>query len=84
MELFDGGSALGTAFLLDVLGAIGNFVVDFFDFEREMKFLGMFCVLFEKRVALGLEVVAFFLPDSCYCQHVNGPLRSVRSFRVYR
>jgi hypothetical protein len=62
-----------TAFLFDVLGAVGNFVVDLFDFEGEVKFLGMFRILFEERVALGLQVVAFFLPDSCYCQHVNGP-----------
>jgi hypothetical protein len=64
---------LGTAFLLDVLGAVGNFVVDLLDFEREVKLLGVLGVFFEERVAFGFQIVAFFLPDSCYCQHVNGP-----------
>jgi hypothetical protein len=58
------GGALGTAFLFDMLGAIGDFVVDFLDFECEVKFLGVLGVFFEKRVTPGFQIVAFFLPDS--------------------
>jgi hypothetical protein len=58
------GGALGAAFLFDVHGAICDFVVDLFDFESEVKFLGMLGVFFEKRVTLRFQIVAFFLPNS--------------------
>jgi len=42
MEFLGWGSgALGASFLFHVLGALGNFVVDLFDFEGEVKFTGM-------------------------------------------
>jgi hypothetical protein len=70
--------------MLYVLGAIGNFVVDLFNFEGEVKFLGMLCVFFEKRVTFGFQVVAFFLPDTRNCQHVIGLSSSVHPFLVCR
>jgi hypothetical protein len=56
-----------------MLRAIGNFVVDLLDLQREVKFIGMLCIFFEKRIPFGLQVIPFFLPDSRYCQHVFGP-----------
>jgi hypothetical protein len=78
------GGALGAAFVLHVLGAIGDFVVDFLDFQSEMKFLGMLCVFLKKRIAFSFQVVAFFLPDPCNCEHVIVPACSVHAFLVYR
>jgi hypothetical protein len=42
-----GGTLLGAPFLFDVLGALGDIVVDFFDFASEMKILGIVLVCFE-------------------------------------
>jgi hypothetical protein len=41
------GGALGAAFLFYVLRAVGNFVVHLFDFESQVKILGMLGILFE-------------------------------------
>jgi hypothetical protein len=49
-----------------------------------MKFLGMLCVFFEKRISLSFQVVAFLLPDSCNCEHVIVSAASVHAFLVYR
>lgn len=85
MELFGGcGGTLGASFMLYVLGAIGDFVIDLLDFKGEVKFIGMLCVFFEKRVTFGFQVVAFFLPDTCNCEHVVTLASSVRSFLVCR
>ena len=70
--------------MLHVLSAIGNFVIDLFDFEGEVKFFGVFCVFFEKRVTFGFQVVAFFFPDTSNSQHVIALMSSVRSFLVCR
>jgi hypothetical protein len=40
----------------------------------------MLSVFFEKRIPLGFQVVAFFLPDTGFCEHVRTPTRSVRLF----
>jgi len=66
--------------VLHLLRAIGNFVVDLFDLEGQMKFLGMLCIFFEKRVTFGFQVVAFFLPDSGNCEHVMALRSSLRPF----
>ncbi len=84
LKFFGGGGALGAAFLFHVLGAIGDFVVDFFDFEREVKILGMLCVFFEERIAFGFQVVAFFLPGTGHSKHVIVPGNSVRHFWICR
>ncbi len=55
MKFLCGGSgSFGASFLFHMLRAIGNFVVDLLDLQREMKFIGMLCVLFEKRIPLRL------------------------------
>jgi len=59
------GGALGAAFLFHVHGAIRDFVVDLFNFQSEVEFLGVLGVFFKERVPLGFQVVAFFLPDTC-------------------
>ena len=75
-----GGGALGAAFLFDVLGAIGNFVVEALDFQSETKILGMLCIFFEERIPLGFQIVAFFLPDTGFGEHAKTPRWSVRLF----
>lgn len=64
---------LGAAFLFDVLGAIGDFVVEAFDFQSETEILGMLCVFFEERIPLGFQIVAFFLPDTGFGEHARTP-----------
>ena len=85
-QLFLGwrGGALGAAFVFHVLGAIGDFIVDLLDFQSEMKFFRMFCVFLEKRISFSFQVVAFFLPDPCNCEHVIVSATSVHAFLVYR
>src|SRR5271155_5888369 len=85
-QLFLGwrGGALGAAFVLHGMGAIGGFIVDLLDFQSEMKFFRMFCVFLEKRISFSFQVVAFFLPDPCNCEHVIVSATSVHAFLVYR
>jgi hypothetical protein len=67
-------------FLFYVLGAVGNFVIDLFDFSREVKILRILCVRFEKGVPLRFQVVAFFLPYACSCHHGLNLRTSVHLF----
>ena len=85
-QLFFGwrGGALGAAFVFYVLCAIGDFIVDLFDFQSEMKFSRMLCIFLEKRISFRFQVVAFFLPDPCNCEHVIVSATSVHVFLVYR
>ena len=46
-----GGALLGAAFLFDVLGKLGNLVVEVFDFASEMDILRVFCVGFKESVS---------------------------------
>ena len=41
----------GAAFLFDVLGKIGNLVVEVFDFASEMDILRVLCVGFKESVS---------------------------------
>lgn len=77
------GGALRASFLFHMLRAIGNFVVDPFDLQRQLKFLGMVRVFLEKRVPLALQVVPFFLPNSCHCRHMIGPCKQCAPFFLF-
>jgi hypothetical protein len=79
-----GGALLGAALLLDVLGAVGDFVIDGFDFAGEMDVLRVLCVGREQRVSLGFQVVAFLFPNTGSNNHRINLGTSVRSFVVWR
>ena len=64
-----GGALLGAAFLFDVLGAVGDFVVEILDFAGEVEILRVFGVGREERVPLGFQVVAFLLPNTGSSNH---------------
>jgi hypothetical protein len=65
-----------------VLGAVGDFVIDVFDFAGEMKVLRILGVAFEEGVPLLFKVVAFLLPETGNCHHGVDLRTSVRSFVV--
>ena len=77
-----GGALLGAAFLFDVQGAVGDFVVEVFDFAGEVEILRVFSVSREERVPLGLQVVAFLFPNTGSSNHGYNLGTSVRSFAV--
>ena len=82
---FGGGSGtlLGAAFLFDVLGAVGDCVVDGFDFAGEVEILRISCVGLEQGVSLGFQVVAFLFPNTASSNHGLNLGTSVRSFVVW-
>jgi hypothetical protein len=59
-----GGALFGAAFLFDVLGAVGDFIVEGFDFAGQGKIVGIFGVGIEERVSFRFQGIAFFLPDA--------------------
>ena len=70
--------------MFHVLCAIGDFIIDLFDFQSEVKFLRMLCVFLEKRITFSFQIVAFFLPDPSNGEHVIVSAASVHAFLVYR
>jgi hypothetical protein len=67
-----------------VLGAIGDFVVDGFDFAGEVKILRVLCVRGEERVPSDFQVIVFLLPNTCSSNHGFNSGMSVRLFMVGR
>jgi hypothetical protein len=77
-----GGALLGAAFLFDVLGAVGDFIIEGFDFSGEVKILRVFGVGGEERIPLGFQFVAFLFPDTGSSNHGFNLGTSVRLFMV--
>lgn len=70
----------GSAFLFDVLGEIGDLVVQVFDFAGEMDILRVSGVRLEECVSFGFQIVAFLFPKTCGSNHVMDLGISVHPF----
>ena len=75
---------LGASFLFDVLGAVGDFVVDGFDFAGEVEILRVLGVGGEEPVSPGLQIVSLLFPNTSGGNHGYDLGTSVRSFVVWR